>query len=80
MPNFQFEIASARMYSPTKFVVSGEIGSMSTRGSIDAVQQSPFSGSIRLVDSDDDERELLPFPLPSEFGASLRHPRGTLRK
>src|SRR5919198_4715254 len=52
--------ASARMNSPTNFVVSSEIGSVSTAGSIDAVQQSTFSGSIRQTNQDDTTRgELL---------------------
>jgi hypothetical protein len=48
--NFQFEIASARMHSPTNFVVSSETRTMSTRGSVDAVQQSTFGGSIRFIE------------------------------
>jgi hypothetical protein len=39
--------ASAQTHSPTNFVVSGEIDIVSTRGSIDAVQQSTFGGPIR---------------------------------
>jgi hypothetical protein len=38
--------ASARMHSPTNFAVSSETSGMSTRGSIDAVQQSTFGNSI----------------------------------
>jgi hypothetical protein len=43
--------ASARTNSPTNFVVSSEIGCVSTRGSIDAVQQSTFSDSIRCIET-----------------------------
>jgi hypothetical protein len=39
------------MYSPTNFVVSSETGGMSTRGSVDAVQQSTFGGSIRFIET-----------------------------
>jgi hypothetical protein len=61
IPNFEFEIASARMYSPTNFVVSSEIGSVSTGG------QYRRSATIDIARLD---------PLP-EAGGSLRHSSGT---
>jgi len=46
--------ASARIHSPTNFVVSSETSTMSTRGNVDAVQQSTFRqlDSFRRIEAD----------------------------
>jgi hypothetical protein len=74
IPNFEFEIASARMYSPTNFVVSSEIGGMSTRGqhrrsaTIDIHRLKPLHRNQRRHDERGNSSL---FPLPSGIGGSL---------